>query len=32
MARVKVKRVCADGLGAVKDGCQGLDRGTEVAG
>jgi hypothetical protein len=25
----KVKRVCADGPGAVKDGCGGLDQGTE---
>jgi hypothetical protein len=30
-AKVKVKHVCADELGAVKNGCRGLDRGTEEA-
>jgi hypothetical protein len=29
MAMEKVKRVCADGLGAVKDGYGGLDGGAE---
>ena len=28
MAKVKVKRVRADGMGAVKDGYRDLDRGT----